>query len=279
MPNDFDRIFKENFEPLLPYLLRKVLGLEFPRLEDLKDKIQVTIERELDDLKKVVHDDPRLDYGLHWEIQSADDDMRHRNLLYYALFLQKYNLPLKQIVIYVGNEKPKRVLQTLLELEGLRLEFQVVNLREIPKDTFLHSDVPEEAVLAILSDFGLEQPEKVIRQILQHLLKLIGRVPRLKKYQYQLQTLSRLRKLEAQTKKEILAMPIHYELETDALYLEGKEIGLEQGIEKHKYESVVRMLRQGQLAKEVIALYAGVDITFVLRVEREIQESGKNEQC
>lgn len=25
MPNDFDKIFKENFEPLLPHLLRKLL--------------------------------------------------------------------------------------------------------------------------------------------------------------------------------------------------------------------------------------------------------------
>ena len=52
MPNDFDKIFKENFELLLPHLLRKVLGLELPRLEDLKDKIQVTVEREMDNLKK-----------------------------------------------------------------------------------------------------------------------------------------------------------------------------------------------------------------------------------
>ena len=294
MPNDFDRIFKENFEPLLPHLLRKILGLELPRLEDLKDKIQVTLEREMDNLKKAVHDDPRLDYGLHWEIQSADEDMRHRNLLYYALFVQKYSLPLKQIVIYVGNDRPKKVLQNVLQLEGLRLEFQVVNLREIPKDTFLHSEVPEEVILAILGDFGAEQPEKVIRQILQHLLKLIGRVPRLKKYQYQLHTLSRLRKLEAETKREILTMPIHYEIETDALFLEGIEKGFEKGIEKGiekgfekgfekgteqgreqtKYEFVARLLRQGLLSKEMIAAAADVGLDFVLRVERDLPPGG-----
>ncbi len=272
MPNDFDKIFKENFELLLPHLLRKVLGLELPRLEDLKDKIQVTVEREMDNLKRAMHDDPRLDYGLHWEIQSVDEDMRHRNLLYYALFGQKYSLPLKQIVIYVGNEKPKRVQQNVLELEGLRLEYQVVNLREIPKDIFLNSDVPEDVVLAILADFGAEQPEKVIRQILQHLLKLIGRVPRFKKYQRQLHTLSRLRKLEAQTKKEISTMPIHYDIETDALYLEG----IEKGIARGKRESVVSMLRAGQFTKEQIAKYLGVDLAFVAEVELELLGESKN---
>ena len=286
MPNDFDRILKENFEALLPHLLRKVLGLELPGLEDLKDKIQVTVEREMDNLKKVVHSDPAMDYGLHWEIQTADEDMRRRNLLYYALFLEKYNLPLKQIVIYVGSTTPKKILQNVLETEGLRLEFQVVSLREIPKDVFLQSEVPEEVVLAILCDFGAEQPEQVIRQILQHLLKLIGRVPRLKKYQNQLQTLSRLRKLEVQTKQEILTMPIHYEIETDGLYLEGIEKGIEKGREEGREigatktirKSIIRMLRMGQLSKKEIALILDVEIAYVNEIESMLFDASEGLQ-
>lgn len=99
MPNDYDRILKENFEPLLPHLCRVLLGLDLSRMEPMEAKIQVTTERELDNLKKVVHDDPTHDYGLHWEIQSDDEDMRRRNLLYYALFHHTAALPLKQIVL------------------------------------------------------------------------------------------------------------------------------------------------------------------------------------
>ena len=131
MPNDFDRVLKENFEALLPYLLRKVLGLELPQLEDLKDKIQVTVERKMDNLKKVVHPNPAMDYGLHWEIQTADEDMRRRNLLYYALFLEKYNLPLKQIVIYVGSTAPKKILQNVIEDEDKRKPLPDDQLAEI----------------------------------------------------------------------------------------------------------------------------------------------------
>ena len=80
-------------------------------------------------------------------------------------------------------------------------------------------------ILAILSDFGGDQPETVIRQILDNLLKLIGRVDRLKKYQKQLHVLSRLRKLSDTTKKAISTMPIHYNIETDELYLEGIDKG------------------------------------------------------
>ncbi len=277
MPNDYDRVFKENIEPLLPYLCRKLLGLEFPKLEDIKDKIQITLEREMDNLKKVVHEgQPWLDFGLHWEIQSTDEDMRARQLVYYALFFQKYSMPLKQILIYVGNERPKKILQNVLETEGVRLEFAVVDLKSIPKEVFLHSDTPEEVVLAILCDFGVEQPEQVIRQILQHLLKLIGRVPRLKKYQQQLQVLSRLRKLEIPTKKEITAMPIHYEIEQDGLYLEGIEKGIEKGIEQHQHDTVVRGLRAGVLSLEMIANLAGVPLEYVLETQKELESQSKN---
>ncbi len=149
-------------------------------------------------------------------------------------------------------------------MEGLWLEFQVVSLGEIPKDVFLQSDVPEEVVLAILCDFGAEQPERVVRQILQHLQKLIGRVPRLGKYQRQLQILSRLRKLQAITKQEILTMPLHYEIETDDLYLEG----MEKGATNLLRNIVIRMLQMGKLSKKEIALNLDVDIAYVNEIEK-----------
>ncbi len=62
-------------------------------------------------------------------------------------------------------------------------------------------------------------------------------------------------------------MPFHYEIETDALYLEG--------IEKANYETVARMLRLGQFTKEVIVLVVGVDMAFVLKVERDVLSGGK----
>ena len=171
-----------------------------------------------------------------------------------------------------------------MDAEGLRLEFAVIDLKSVPKEVFLHSDTPEEVVLAILCDFGADQPEQVIRQILQHLLKLIGRLPRLKKYQQQLQVLSRLRKLEIPTKKEISAMPIHYEIEQDGLYLEGIEKGIEKGIERgiekgieqHQHDTVVRGLHAGVLSLEMIANLAGVSLEYVLKVQKELETQTKN---
>lgn len=276
MPNDFDKIIRENLDPLLPYIAQKLLGLDISRTETLKDKIQVTLEREGDHFKKVLHNDPTLDYGLHWEFQSTDEDMRGRNLLYYALFFQKYALPLKQIVVYLGNEPPKQILLNTLDLEGLILSFQVVNLREIPKETFLQSSIPEEIILAILCDFGSDRPEHVIRLILQNLMKIVGRVPRLKRYQRQLHVLSRLRKLHPVSLKEIQAMAIHYNIETDELYLagiekgieKGIEAGIEKGIEKHQHDTVLRLLKSRKLSEEEIAEFAGVSVSYVRKLKK-----------
>jgi predicted transposase YdaD len=283
MPNDYDRVIKENFDPLLPHLCRALLGLDLSRMEPLEAKIQVTTERELDNLKKVVHDDPDDDYGLHWEIQSDDEDMRRRNFLYYALFHHATGLPLKQIVLYVGDQKPKKILQNLLELMGLRLEFIVINIREVPKERFLNSEVAEEVVLALLCDFGQDRPQEVVRMILQNLLRIVGRVERLKKYQRQLQVLSRLRKLQPIVTKEISLMPIQFDIQTDELYLEGIEKGiekgieqgiekgLEKGIEQQRHDTVVRGLRAGALSLEMIANLAGVSLDYVRKVQKELE--------
>ena len=279
MPNDYDKIIKENFEPLLPHLLRKILGLELPKLEDLKDKIQITTEREMDNLKKVVHDNPLEDFGLHWEIQSADEDMRARNLLYYGIFYQKYGIPLHQVVIYVGNEKAKNILNNTLSIKGLELNFTVVDLKSIPKDVFLQSNTPEEVILAILCDFGQDQPVAVIRQILQHLMQLVGRVPRLKKYQNQLAVLSRLRKLQKPTINEIKSMPIHYDIATDELYLEGIEKGIEKGIEQglliQKKETIIKMLQTGKYSLDEIILVTSAAKEFVLQIAQDLNISIK----
>ena len=206
MPNDYDKILRENLDALLPFIARKLLGLDLSRTETLKDKIQVTLEREGDYFKKVLHDD----------------------------------------------------------------QFEVIHLREIPKEIFLNSNVPEEVVLAILCDFGADQPERVIRIILQNLMKIVGRVPRLQRYQRQLHVLSRLRKLHPISLKEIKSMPIHYDIETDELYLAGLEKGLEKGIEQHRHETVVRMLKAGRFTDDEIAGFAGVPVEYVRQVRLEM---------
>jgi hypothetical protein len=95
--NDYDKIFKENIENLIPFLARKVLGIDVDILVELPDEIQLTVERKPDFLKKVIPTNGSEHYLLHLEFQTVvDKDMPYRMLEYFALLLRKYRLPVRQ---------------------------------------------------------------------------------------------------------------------------------------------------------------------------------------
>ena len=99
MPNPYDRILKENIEPIIPFLAEKVFGLKIGKTIQIKDKVQITLEKEADFLKKVVHINHAEDYILHIEFQTANEPkMLNRMLLYRSVLFDKYNLPVEQFV-------------------------------------------------------------------------------------------------------------------------------------------------------------------------------------
>jgi hypothetical protein len=93
--------------------------------------------------------------------------------------------------------------------------------------------------------------------------------------------LSRLRKIEALTIKITEEMPIHYDIETDALYLRGTEKGIEQGFGKgiergreqeamkKNYLFVTDLLLDTDFDDERIARLVKVPLSFVQQVKEE----------
>jgi hypothetical protein len=69
-------------------------------------------------------------------------------------------------------------------------------------------------------------------------------------------------------------MPFHYEIETDALYLEGIEKGIEKGAEQAtqaaRINTVKKMLLQKKYAVQDIMYIAEVDEAFVRKIALEI---------
>jgi hypothetical protein len=53
MPNQFDRIFKENIEALFHFFAARE-GVKIEKSEEIKDKIQATVEREADFVRKII---------------------------------------------------------------------------------------------------------------------------------------------------------------------------------------------------------------------------------
>ena len=260
---DYDKVIKENVEAILIALGKKLLGFEIKNPLDLPEKFQTTIEREPDFLKKVTLEDGT-DIILHLEFQIADEQkMVYRMAEYKAIIQRKYELPVRQFVVYLGAGESK--MRTQLHPEEHITGFELRNIHQMPLELVLDSDIPEEIVLSILTDFPKADAERVIERILTKLKKVSGSEADLKKSLQQLITLSRIRKLEIETKEKIKAMPITYDITTDGLYLEG----IEKGIQKSKYQTIVNLLKETSLSPEQIAKIADTSVDEVLLIKQE----------
>lgn len=101
---------------------------------------------------------------------------------------------------------------------------------------------------------------KIIALIISKLKKVAPNDAEFKKSLQQLVTLSRIRKLEKQTEKQIKAMPITYDIETDYLYNKGKE------------KVVLNLLKETKMTVEQISKVAEVPIDVVLQVKSSLKK-------
>jgi hypothetical protein len=286
MPNDYDRIFKEEY---LPLIAKKFAGLDYANTVELKDKIQITptMEREADDFRFVLGENGEIIHGFQIELHVADEDLRPRTQLHHAMFYFKHIIPLRQVIIYVGSKKkPTKLTQNELKLmNGNYFSFEVYLLNKVPVDEFLKSNQPAEVLLAVLADFGKEQKEVVVRKILQKLLNLTGNTLEFEKYKRQLHVLSKLRKLQPIIQKELEDMPKQLFSIKDDLYYQkghsngiqegvvlGNEKGIEKGIEIGKEKGIEIGKEKGiEIGKEK-GIEIGVEMTRDLDIARMLKK-------
>ena len=269
---DYDRIIKENIETILMALGKKLLGFDIKNPQPISEKLQITIEREPDFLKKVTLEDDH-EIILHLEFQRNNEpEMVYRMAEYKAIIQRKYQIPVRQYVIYLGTDKP--TMKTQLPLEEQIKGFEIRNIHEIPVNQVLESDVPEEIVLSILTDYPETDAEQVIARIIKKLKQVALNEANFKKSLQQLITLSRIRKLEEQTEKQIRIMPITYDIETDHLYKKGMSQGLNEGISQGTSQAeeniVASLLRNTQMSVEQIATATGIEAEKIEKIKKNI---------
>ena len=241
---DFDKILKENIEAAFLPMAEKLLGLSIKETFELKDKIQTTIEREPDFLKRVIDQNGK-EFILHLEFQTTNDPkMIYRMAEYRAILQRKYEIPVRQVVIYLGSEKPK--MRTQLSKEEQIKGFELHDIKKFPFQSALNSEIPEGAILSILTDYQKADSEKVIEKIIYKLQQASKSESELNKSLKQLVVLSRLRKLEGEIKQKVNDMPITYDIKTDGLYNEGIREGILEGIKKGRKEGILKGRKEGQ---------------------------------
>jgi predicted transposase/invertase (TIGR01784 family) len=276
MSNKYDKIFKENIGEYFLSLSKKHLGIDIAESEELKDKLQTTLEREADFLRKVTTPQGT-QMIVQLEFQTTDEHgMAERMQLYFAMLRQKYRLPVRQFVIYVGNRSPN--MRTTLQADEIFTGFELLDLSQIGYEHWLQSNIPEEILLTVLGNFQDDDALVVLKQIISKLVKLIDHPITLKKYVRQLMILARLRSLTVETEQTLESMGLTYDIEKDAFYKrgvvkgkkEGKQEGIKEGIQEEKTYMVVGLLKSGKMTLQEIATLARISVAEVQKIADQV---------
>lgn len=266
--NQYDKIFKENIEAVIPGLMRDILGITPLVSEELPDDIQHTKERKPDVLKKItdVQDNT---FVLQIEFQVVDEpEMVYRMADYYIMLMRKYKIAVRQFVIFLGSTKPQ--MSTLIASERLTLSFPLTSFVELDYHLFLKSNQPEEVILSVLGNFGDESPETVLHRIIQRVEETTVGDLALKRYFSQLRVLAQLRNLE-QTLKDLAMDSIakFVSIEKDAAYL----IGQDNAREQEQVKFVNNLLTETDFSVEKVAKIAGVSVDFVQNINQKLSSN------
>jgi predicted transposase YdaD len=266
--NAYDKIFKEVVEKIFRPLVEKRLGVKIVKSTPLKEKMQTTIEVEMD-FFYIIETDTGERFILHLEFETGiNPEMVYRVGEYHGMAMRREKLPIRHVVVYLGEEPP--TMRTQLKPEEVYTGYDLLNVQGLDTNELLSSQVPEVVLVAILSNYPKEEAEAILRQIVLKLKTLVKNRRIVKKYINQLMMLSRLRKIEALAIKITEEMPIHYDIETDALYLRGTEKGRSDEAAKNNYIFVTNLVLDTEFDDAKIARLANVTLEFVQTVKDEM---------
>jgi len=277
----YDKIIREHLETTLPMMIREVLKLDIVYSEEIPDDVQHTKERKPDALKKV-RDASGNEYVLHVEFQVEDEqDMVYRMAEYSIMLMRRYQVPVKQYVIYLREGRPR--MPTQLKLERFHYSYELIVLSEVDYRLFLKSPEPEIRMLALLGNVDNKQSRAVIEEVVQHIGEHVKTDLAVSKSFQQMRIFVQLRGSKIIQLEEVMqAVSRFFKEENDFLFQKGERIGenkgIEQGIERGKeqgiqqksYDVVENLILELSLPDAQIARIAEVSIEFVQQVREKI---------
>jgi hypothetical protein len=219
----YDKIMRENLQELFLPLIAEELNFKFKSVQPLPDKQPTTIIRETDAFLLVeTYSLKEPKFILHLEFESKDnEEMVYRISEYHGIELRKYRLPIKHVVVYLGEGTPK--MKTELELFEVFRGFTLVNAHSFSPQKWLEENEPAKIIMAILADYQKQNAAIILEAIVSKLRKVCKNQSDLKKFIEQLIIISRMRNLEKLTIQISKAMPITIDIEKDYLYNLGLE--------------------------------------------------------
>lgn len=268
--NQYDKILKENLEGSIPGLIKDLLCINAVSVEEIPDDIQHTKERKPDVLKKVI-DDKGEKFVLHIEFQVKDEvKMIFRMAEYWVMLYRKYNMPVRQYVIYIGTGIPG--MTDHIHSGRIFFHYALIALSTVDYRLLLRSDKPEEKMLAILADFGNQTTGSVIKDIVTQINETATGDLERNRFLQQLRILAQLRNLGPENLKIMDSIANYISEEKDILYRRGEIKGIEKGMKKGQEIAEAKFVRYlltaGKHSDTEIAALTGVSEAFVKRVKK-----------
>ncbi|ALG68727.1 Rpn family recombination-promoting nuclease/putative transposase [Beggiatoa leptomitoformis] len=244
----FQQLPKQLFQTLWGALPVELLNLEFSQ----------TKQRRPDIIAKLANGQIH-----HLELQSDNDaDMQWRELEYYSLIYQAYQIEPIQQVLYVGN-KPSRF-TTTIQHKQLNFSYQLIDIRELDCLSLLESEEISDNILSLLG--RLPDRREAVRRVLNKIAALTEN--HRNDVITRLAILSGLRPLELPNllKEEVRTMSIRVNLMENPLFREGYEKRFEEGIQLGEQRGEQRGINKTtqQIARQMLA--EGLPIALITKV-------------
>lgn len=276
--SQYDKILKENLEATIPGLIENILHIQAVVSEELPDDLQHTKERKPDALKCIT-DQTGHTFILHLEFQVANDPkMVHRMHMYCAMLLEKYELPVRQYVFYLGSRSARMV--TNLTTDDLAFRYNLISFKEIDYQLFLSSETPEEILLAVLANFQPQESAGILKQLLDRLNETARGPLVFQKYIAQLRVLVQLRTIKPLLEAAMDNLTKYVNEQNDPFYVKGRNLGyllgtekgIREGETKAQFQLIKNLLAETEFSDEKIAHLTGATVTIVKKVRRQLSD-------
>ena len=266
----YDKLFREISPIFLTMFAEKVLGLDVVEYAELKDKLQMTRQKETDSLRKVT-DRSGNTFILQLEIQKENDPyMAERMADYYLLLHRIHRLPVRQYVLYIGEEgavdMPDR-----LELPALSFHYTLMSFSDLPYELFIHAEQPEVRMLALLGNLSGADPYEVTESIVRDIDKQSTPINEKYKRLNQLRIIVQLRNFTKELEVAMLKASTFFREDRDPFYKRGQA----RGIENKSYDVVENLIIKFGFTDEQAAEVAEVSIDFVRKVRENLSQKQK----
>jgi len=185
------------------------------------------------------------------------------------MLARKYKLPVRQHVVFISEEQ--LTMPDQLRLEHMEFRYSLLSLAKMDYHLFLRSEKPEEKILALLADFGGQDPWAVADDIVHQVIESSKSSLEREKYVQQMHILGKLRKL-VPINEVIMESITKYilektDIESDIFFQKGEEKGKAEG----KEEEVKNLLTRTEFSIDKIASIADVTEEFVLKVKADLK--------